>query len=224
MLVDRAAFAHEVLEQPRAGVARADEDEHPAARGLRGREERLDGVAAGSLTVLHLILLSVLAAKGKEYSGGLVADPAGPAAHRGLVPTRLDAVTYYLTVLIYAPKGASLGGEGILFLLAAACELARCILVCLTIRGQATAAKDYDAADKAGMGVMLSSIVTGAAAALVTVLVVIVIEGKMIKSAEYLAGLGGAAVCTGYALMTVPAALAALAASQSLGRKARRGG
>jgi hypothetical protein len=67
------------------------------------------GTAAG-LTLLHLILLVTLAAKGEEYSGGLVVDPGGPAAHWGLVPTRLDAVTYYLTVIIYSdvdflPKG-----------------------------------------------------------------------------------------------------------------------
>ena len=191
--------------------------------------QKARGMAIATVCVagVHLVLIIICYSKVSGVRGGGFGGVGGGILGGGewlFLGSVLWVLDLVLPLLIYAPKGASLGGEGILFLLAAACELARCILVCLTIRGQATAAKDYDAADKAGMGVMLSSIVTGAAAALVTVLVVIVIEGKMIKSAEYLAGLGGAVVCTGYALMTVPAALAALAASQSLGRKARRGG
>jgi LSD1 subclass zinc finger protein len=69
------------------------------------------GISAAAVTLVHLVLLVAIAVKGKEYSAGLDADPQGPGAHWGLVPTRMDAVTYYLTFLVYkdqefVPKGS----------------------------------------------------------------------------------------------------------------------
>ena len=182
-------------------------------------------IATVSVAGVHLILLIICYSKVTGLGRGLGGMGGGVLGggewmFLGSVLWVLDLV---LPLLIYAPRGASFGGEGVLFLLAAACELTRCIMVCLTIKAQATAAKDYYSAERAGMGVMLTSAVTGGAAIVVTLLAVIVIEAKMMTSGQYLAALGAAAVFAGYALMTLPAALAAMSAKDSLARKARRG-
>jgi hypothetical protein len=189
--------------------------------------QRARGMAIATVSVagVHLVLLIICYSKVTGLGRGFGAMGGGVmgGGEWMVLGSLLWVLDLVLPLLIYAPKGASLGGEGILFLLAAFCELARCILVCLTVRALATAAKDYHSAEKAGMGIMLTSVLAGVAAVFVTLLVVIVIEGKMMKSAEYLAGLGAAAVCTAYALMTLPSALAALGAKDSLARRARRG-
>lgn len=68
------------------------------------------GIAAAVVTGVHLLLVAVLAAQAREYSPARHLDPDGPVARWGLVATRLDAVTYYLTVAFYhgedfVPKG-----------------------------------------------------------------------------------------------------------------------
>ena len=137
------------------------------------------GVAAGSLTVLHLILLSVLAAKGKEYSGGLVADPAGPAAHWGLVPTRLDAVTYYLTVLIYkgeseiVPK-ADLG----LSIVVGVVEILRTTLILVFLSCLAQAAGDKELSYRCTRAAGFTSYGPGFMALGMLVLAVVIIESR----------------------------------------------
>ena len=185
------------------------------ARGL--------AIAAVSVAGVHLVLVIICYSKITGLGRGFGAMGGVLGGEWLFVGTLLWVLDLILPMLIYAPKGTGLGGEGILFVLAAACELTRAILVCLTIKAQATAAKDYYSAERAGMGVMLTAAVTGGAAIVVTLLMVIVIEGKMLSSAQYLMGLGGAAVCTGYALMTLPGALAAMSAKDSLARRARRG-
>ena len=59
------------------------------------------GIAAAVATGVHLVLLLVLVGQGKEYSAGTVVDPHGAGVKWGLVPTRMDAVTFYLTFLLY---------------------------------------------------------------------------------------------------------------------------
>ena len=68
------------------------------------------GIAAAVATVVHLVMLAVLVGKGTDYSIGKEAEPVGANAKWGLVPTRLDAVTFYVTLMVYrdeevVPKG-----------------------------------------------------------------------------------------------------------------------
>ena len=101
------------------------------------------GTAAG-LTFLHLVLMVALAARGEEYSGGQLVDPGGPAAHWGLVPTRLDAVTYYLTVLIYEGQDFLPKGKLNFSIVVGIVEILRTTLVLMLLSCLAQAAGDKE--------------------------------------------------------------------------------
>lgn len=192
-----------------------------------GGPQKARGIAIGAVCVAGVHLLLVVICYSKISDGGGRGGVGMGSFFGGLdwmlLATMLWVLDAVLPVLIYAGKGSGAGGEAFLFVAAAGFEVARCILVCLTIKALATSAKDYDAADKAGMGAMMTGIVCGAAAGIALVAVVLVVEGKMMKSAQYIAGLAGAAIFAGYAFMVLPAALAANAAKDSLAYRARRG-
>ncbi|MBA4063822.1 MAG: hypothetical protein C0501_08945 [Isosphaera sp.] len=188
---------------------------------------RAKGVAIGAVSVaaVHLIVVVICYSK--------VSDGLGGRGGLGLLPfdwivlgNSLVITDLILPALIYLPKGASLGGEGFLFALAGLVEVARCIMLNVAVKGAAAAAKDHDAAQKAGTGVLITAVVCGAAALLFLLVIVLVSEAKMGSSAQYLVGLAATAVCVGYALMNLPAVFAAMSAKDSLARlarKARRG-
>jgi hypothetical protein len=102
------------------------------------------GISAAILTTIHLFLLVALAAKGKEHSGGYVIDRNGPAAHWGLVPTRLDAVTYYLAVLAYSDQEFMPKGELNLSIVVGIIEILRTTLILVFLSCLAQAARDKE--------------------------------------------------------------------------------
>jgi LSD1 subclass zinc finger protein len=103
------------------------------------------GITAGVLTVVHLVMVLAVAVQGKEYSGGLVVDPGGPASHWGLVPTRLDAVTYYLTVLAYKDVDFVPKGKLNFSIVVGVVEILRTTLVLMLLSCLALAARDKEA-------------------------------------------------------------------------------
>jgi len=102
------------------------------------------GIAAAVVTVLHLLLLLILVTKGKDYSPGRVADRNGPAEQWGLVPTRLDAVTYYLTVLVYKDQELIPKGELNFSIVVGLLEMIRTTLILMLVSCLAQAAGDKE--------------------------------------------------------------------------------
>ncbi len=206
----------------------------------------LPGLAGVTMTVLTIVGASFCIAGPSRAKGMAIATVSVAAAHVVLVLVCYDKIgsglgasllggidwvflgtaiwilDVVLPALIYAPKGADFG-EGILFVLAGVCELARMILVCLTLKSLATAAKDHDSAQKAGMDVIVTCIVCGAAAAVALLVVVILDAAKLGRSSIYIAGLAATAICAGYAFMSFMVTLAANDTKNGLARRARKG-
>lgn len=102
------------------------------------------GTAAAVATALHLLLLLVLASKGKEVCPGRALDPEGPVAKWGLVPTRLDAVTFYLTVLVYPDQEVIPKGPMKLSIVVGILEMIRTTLILVFLSCLARAAGDEE--------------------------------------------------------------------------------
>jgi hypothetical protein len=100
------------------------------------------GVAAAVAVGLHLLLLAVLVGKGTDYSPGREADPTGPAAKWGLVPTRLDAVTFALTLALYRDQELVPKGELGLSIAVGVAELVRTMLLLMLLSCLARATGD----------------------------------------------------------------------------------
>ncbi len=106
------------------------------------------GIAAAIATGLHLMLLLALVAKGTDYSPGKSVDPGGPAAKWGLVPTRLDAVTYYLTVVVYKDQELVPKGEMNFSIIVGIAEVIRSTLLLMLLSCMAQSAGDKELAHK----------------------------------------------------------------------------
>lgn len=106
------------------------------------------GIAAAAATGLHLLFLLVLAAKGQEVCPGKSLDPEGPVANWGLVPTRLDAVTFYLTLLVYPDQEVLPKGKVTLSIVVGILEMIRTTLILVFLSCLARAAGDEDLSHK----------------------------------------------------------------------------
>lgn len=184
----------------------------PKVRGL--------AIATAVVAGLHLILTMVCFSKVSDQLGVLGSVSSGFGWF--LFTSMLWAVDAALPALIYAsksPGGSGGSGESVIVVLAGGLEVARIILLLLTLKAVSAAARDYDAADRARLGVMITSIVMGAAAALVLIGTVIVVEGKMFRSARHVAGAIVLLVYLGYTLMLIVPALAAMGAKDACDRR-----
>ncbi len=102
------------------------------------------GIAAAVTTALHLVLLLALAAKGTDYSPARSLDADGLASNLGLVPTRLDAVTFYLMKLFYPDLEFVPKGEMAFSIVVGLTELIRTTLILMLLSCLAQAAGDRD--------------------------------------------------------------------------------
>jgi LSD1 subclass zinc finger protein len=102
------------------------------------------GIAAAIATGLHLILLISLVGKADEFAVGRSEDPNGPIASWGLVPTRLDTLTLYLTLILY--RELDLIGKGIiqLSIFVGLAEMMRTMLILMLLSCLAEAAGDKE--------------------------------------------------------------------------------
>jgi LSD1 subclass zinc finger protein len=125
------------------------------ARGL--------AIAATAVAAVHLILTFICFARvadGQSVSSGPRGDPSAVVTTSGFgdlawlfMCTTLPAFdAFTLPVLVYA---SSFFGDVVLATLAGACELARLILIVLTLRSLAEAAKDFKTEAKARLGVLI---------------------------------------------------------------------
>jgi hypothetical protein len=102
------------------------------------------GTAAAGATALHLLLLVILAAQGTDYSPARSLDPDGPARNLGLIPTRLDAVTFYLTKLFYPDLEFVPKGEMAFSIVVGLIEIIRTTLILMLLSCLAQAAGDRE--------------------------------------------------------------------------------
>jgi predicted Zn finger-like uncharacterized protein len=166
------------------------------ARGL--------AIAATSVAAVHLILTVVCFFNARSDMRGFLFG--GSNLEWFLFGSMLWAVDATLPLLFYNSRGF---GDFVVPMLAGMCEVARLILILLALKATAAAAKDYGAAEQAGKGVLISAVVMGVAAALILIGVIVVYEGKMMKSGKHVAGAIVTLVFLGYALMMIVPALAA---------------
>ena len=135
--------------------------------------------------------------------------------------TSIVPAEFTMPTIIYGSKllGKSGIGDIIMFLLASACDIARLILVMLTLKTMAEAAKAHDAADKCRIGAKTVAIVCGSAIFLTLFIAIIIIEGEMRKSAQHFAGFTFLTIMLSHCLMMILPALGAMQAAGGLGRR-----
>ena len=135
--------------------------------------------------------------------------------------TSIVPAEFTMPTIVYGSKllGKSGLGDIIMFLLASACDIARLILVMLTLKTMAEAAKAHDGADKCRIGAKAVAIVCGSAIVLTLFIAIIVVEGEMRKAARHLAGFTFLAIMLSHCLMMILPALGAMQAAGGLGRR-----
>jgi hypothetical protein len=142
-----------------------------------------------------------------------------------ILGTAIWVLDLIIPFLIYGggTGAGAVPGEAIIVILAGACELARMIMVCMTLQRLALAARDDDAAERSGRAMMATCIIAGCVAGGVALLTVILEATKSINALRYLGGLGLVAACVAYAMMGLMGAFAAMATKDTMARRARRG-
>ncbi|MBP3958226.1 hypothetical protein J8F10_23505 [Gemmata sp. G18] len=163
------------------------------------------------LSSVHLILLGVTfsnlhGGSGIGFARGL--GGVGSFAWMSMV-SALPSVGAFLPVLFYQSR--AIGGEYIVSLLAGICEVLRLIFVLITLKGLASAARDYGAAEKAQTGVMISAFVLGGTVLGILFMTVLLAEAKFGPSTmAHLGMLMIVATLAAYTFMMLTPALAAL--------------
>jgi hypothetical protein len=102
------------------------------------------GISAAGATLLHLVMLTVLVGQGTEYSVGKEAEKNGPNANWGLIPTRLDAVAFYITLMVYTEEDIIPKGQMKLSIVVGILEMVRNLLVLMLLSCLARASGDED--------------------------------------------------------------------------------
>ena len=134
------------------------------------------GIAAAVAVVLHLILLSVLIGQGKEYSIGKEVEATGSSIQWGLVPTRLDAVAFYMTLLAYKNEELLPKGEMTLSIVVGVSELLRNVLMLMLVSCLARAAGDNELSHQGTRGAGFACFGPGVLAILMLLIAVAIIE------------------------------------------------
>lgn len=104
------------------------------------------GIAAAVAAVLHLVLLAILVGAGSDYSVGREADKDGANARWGLLPTRLDAVMFYPTLIVYKDEEIIPKGRMTFSIVVGVAEILRNVLMMMLVSCLARAAGDEDVA------------------------------------------------------------------------------
>ena len=134
-----------------------------------------------------------------------------------VVASTLPALDGFLPMLFYQSK--AIGSDYVISLLAGACEAARLIFMLLALKALAAAARDYDASERSGYGVMIVTGIMGGVA-LITLLVAIILQEGKFKSVNTYANIALLTVFLmylAYTLMMLSPAFAAMARSLGYG-------
>jgi hypothetical protein len=109
------------------------------------------GIAAAVATGMHLLMLVILVSQGTDYSVAKEAEPDGPSsatAKMGLIPTRLDAVAFYITLMVYKDEAVLPKGKMTLSIVVGVMEMIRNLLILMLVSCLARAAGDEELAGK----------------------------------------------------------------------------
>jgi hypothetical protein len=183
-----------------------------SARGL--------AITATVFAGLHLILVGV--------TFGTLQEGLGPVG-RGLpglgkvawiaVASTLPVLDMFLPMVFYQSK--AIDGDFVVALLAGICEAGRLIAMLFALKALASAARDYDASERSGYGVMIVFGVLGGVALISLLVVILLREGKF-TSLSTVANLSLATVFLmylGYTLMMLSPAMAAMATKDACDRR-----
>ena len=104
------------------------------------------GIAAAVATVIHLVLVLTLVSQGKEV--GLLAAESTDVSRWELLPTRLDATMFYLTMAVYQEQGFTPKGQFVVSMFTGVVEMVRTVLIMMMLSCLARAALDEELAHK----------------------------------------------------------------------------
>jgi len=134
------------------------------------------GIAAAVATFVHIVMLSVLVGKGTDYSIGKEAEPVGSNAKWGLVPTRLDAVALYVTLMIYHDEEVVPKGDLRLSIIVGVFEMIRNLLILMLLSCLARATGDEDVSHQCTRAAGFASVGPGAMAVILLLFAIAMVE------------------------------------------------
>jgi hypothetical protein len=139
------------------------------------------GISAAVATVVHAVFLTVLVIQGTEFSAGQTGnDVVSEDIERwGLLPTRIDATMFYLTVIVYSKEeGFTPKGRMVVSMVTGVLEMVRTVLIMMLLSCLARAALDEDLAHKCTRAAGIASFGPGIVALVMFVFVATLIETK----------------------------------------------
>ncbi len=104
------------------------------------------GIAAAVATLIHMVLVLTLVAQGREV--GVLAVESTDVSRWELLPTRLDATMFYLTMAVYQEQGFTPKGQFIVSMITGVVEMTRTVLIMMMLSCLARAALDEELAHK----------------------------------------------------------------------------
>lgn len=134
------------------------------------------GIAAAVATVVHLVMLAVLVGKGTDYSIGKEAEPVGANAKWGLVPTRLDAVSLYVTLMVYRDEEVVPKGDLKLSIVVGVIEMIRNLLILMLLSCLARATGEEDVSHQCTRAAGFASVGPGAMAVILLLFAIAMVE------------------------------------------------
>jgi LSD1 subclass zinc finger protein len=137
------------------------------------------GIAAAVATSLHLLMVAILAGQGTDYSVGKEADPDGPNAKWGLVPTRLDAVAFYITLMVYHDEEIIPKGDMKLSIVVGVMEMVRNLLILMLLSCLARASGEEELSHQCTRAAGFASLGPGAMAVAMLLFAIVMVETNL---------------------------------------------
>lgn len=137
------------------------------------------GIAAAVATGLHLLMVAILAGQGTDYSVGKEADATGANANWGLVPTRLDAVAFYITLMAYHDEEIIPKGDMTFSIVVGVMEMVRNLLILMLLSCLARASGEEDLAHQCTRAAGFASLGPGAMAVAMLLFAIVMVETNL---------------------------------------------
>jgi hypothetical protein len=183
------------------------------------RKARGMAITATVFAAVHLLFVGVTFGNLQDGLGVARGVPGFGKAAWVLVASTLPALDTFLPLLFYNSKAMT--GDYIVVVIAGACEAARLIVLLFTLKSLASAARDFEASEKSGYGVMIVAAVMGGVALLALLVVIIFEEGKF-KNVSTIINLAMGMVFfmyLAYTLMMLSPAIAAFGTKDACARR-----
>jgi LSD1 subclass zinc finger protein len=133
------------------------------------------GISAAVATAVHLVMVLALVSQGKEPGVASAADST-EVTRWELLPTRLDATMFYLTMIVYQDQGFTPKGQLLVSMITGVVEMTRTVLIMMMLSCLARAALDEDLAHKCTRAAGIASGGPGLIALIMFLLVAALVE------------------------------------------------